>query len=57
MYPVVQRGCGELHAKIGVLFDLTVFGQMVTVFIYNHLREQICAHMVATEIASEALAW
>lgn len=49
MHPAVQRGGGEFQAEVGILPDLAVFGQMVSVFVYYYLREHVGADVVAAD--------
>lgn len=49
MHPAVQRGGVEFQAEVGILPDLAVFGQMVSVFVYHYLREHVGADVVATD--------
>ena len=49
MHPAVQRGGGEFQSEVGILLDLAVFGQMVSVFVYHYLREHVGADMVAAD--------
>ena len=49
MPPAVQRGGGEFQSEVGILLDLAVFGQMVSVFVYHYLREHVGADVVATD--------
>ena len=49
MHPAVQRGGGEFQAESGILPDLAVFGQMVSLFVYHYLREHVGADVVATD--------
>lgn len=49
MPPAVQRGGGEFQSEVGILLDLAVFGQMVSVFVYHYLREHVGADVVAAD--------
>ena len=49
MHPVVDGGCGQLHSHVGILFHLTVFGQVVTVFVNDDVCKHIRSHMIATD--------
>lgn len=40
---------GKFQSEVGILFDLAVFGQMVSVFVYHYLREHVGADVVATD--------
>ena len=57
MPPAVQRGGGEFQSEVGILPDLAVFGQMVSVFVYHYLREHVGAEMVAADDRMRGLAW
>lgn len=46
MHPAVQRGGGEFQSEVGILPDLAVFGQMVSVFVYHYLCEHVAADVV-----------
>ena len=49
MPPAVQRGGGEFQSEVGILSDLAVFGQMISVFVYHYLREHVGADVVVAD--------
>ena len=46
MHPAVQRGGGVFQSEVGILPDLAVFGQMVSLFVYHYLREHVGGDVV-----------